>query len=480
MNIIKILFRLLALNTLLFISFPVLSQGDTPERESFIILAGNKTTSDGSVVVAHNKGLQDTEKVFMQKRPRQKHDSTEVIRLQNGMEIPQTEISMSWMGLQTELGRLKGDAVAINEHQVSIAGSVSLEEDRNMKARQADPLVAKGVTGRLYYIALERTRTARECVKLIGEYYNKYGIAQTKGIAVADKKEVWYMEAGGGHHWAALKIPEDAVWVQANSYRIGHINPDDGDVMTSPGLLEFARENDLWDPDEQLFNFADAFGRRIQKTQDRDNFSRLKIWKAISLLDSTLRVTPDQQEYPQFVRPQQKMDMAKVLSVLRDNSGHISYNTLENDSITRTIRPIASSQVTHTSVVQLTNGLPSLVGAVLWAGFGNPLTTPYIPFYFGIKNVPKPYSAEASPEESAYSVYQALAERYHQDPKKYDVHFPEVWSEFQTKCFTEQVHIDRGAMRLYQTDSAMSRQFITINVEALSQQALDLARKTLK
>ncbi|MCF8335597.1 MAG: C69 family dipeptidase, partial [Bacteroidales bacterium] len=470
---------IIAINILLFWTLPILSQNDIPEKESFILLAGNGTTADGSVLVANNKGLKRGEGSFIQKNSGQKHDSTGVIRFQNGLEIPQARTTMAWMGLHTKNGVQQGDAVAINEHQVSIAGSVSLESDRNRKAREADPLIPGGVIGSVYYKALERARTAKECVNLIGKYYNRYGIAQAYGLAIADKNEIWYMEAGGGHHWAAIKIPQDAVWIQANEYRIGHVDPDDGDVMASPGLLEFARNNGLWDPDEQLFDFAEAFGQRTQKMEDKEQFNHLKIWRAIHLLDSTSGVTPDQKTYPQFIRPREKVGLPKLISILRDHPQSSSYDSLYHDSLERHIRPIASKQVVHTSIVQLTDGLPATVGAVLWSGFSAPLTTPYIPFYFGIQNVPKPYNNKTREEERAFRAYKTLAELFYQDPVKYEKQFPQIWSDFQTKCFNEQVHIDRGAMRLYRMDSARPKQFLTTNVEGLGLEALDIARKTL-
>ncbi|MEF8985454.1 MAG: C69 family dipeptidase [Bacteroidales bacterium] len=480
MKIIKLLFTITAIHILVLAGPPTFPQVDTPEEESFLLLAGNKITADGSVVVAHNKGLKDDKAAFIEKYPRRQYDSADVIRLQNGLEIPQNDISMAWLSLQTKNGLAQGDAVAINENQVSIAGTVTLEADRNMKARKADPLVPEGVTGRIFYIALERSKTARECVSLIGKFYNRYGIAQAKGIAVADQNEVWYMESGGGHHWAAVKIPENAIWPQANGYRIGHIEPNNEDVMASPGLAYFARNNDLWDPEEQLFNFADAFGRKDREADKKGKSGHLKIWRAMRLLDSTLSITPGQKTYPQFVRPDEKVDLHRIISILRDRPVNASFDTLNNDTLVKAMAPIASRNTVHTGMVQLTRGLPSTVGAVLWAGFSSPVTTPYIPFYFGINTPLKPYSAKASEPEKASQVYQALSGRYHQDPDKFREKFPDVWREFQTKCFTEQVHIDRGAMRVHRINSPMARQFLTTNVDELSQDALDIARKILE
>jgi dipeptidase len=132
--------------------------------------------------------------------------------------------------------------------------------------------------------------------------------------------------------------------------------------------------------------------------------------------------------------------------------------------------------VVHTSVLQLTNGLPPDVGAVLWAGFSSPLTTPYIPFYFGVKNVPKPYDAKTPDEQKAAQVYQQLADLFYQSPLKSSARFPSIWNDFQEKCFNEQVKIDQGAMRLYRMQASLARHFLTVNIESLSREALYIAR----
>ena len=96
---------------------------------------------------------------------------------------------------------------------------------------------------------------------MIGSLYTKYGVTYPSGVGIADPHEVWYMESGGGKSWAAVRVPDSCYWVQANSYRIGTIDPGDTlNVMTSPGLLEFCEETGPWNPEEGAFSFKKAFG----------------------------------------------------------------------------------------------------------------------------------------------------------------------------------------------------------------------------
>ncbi|MGM0498246.1 MAG: C69 family dipeptidase, partial [Bacteroidota bacterium] len=223
------------LNTFLFfltgltLSIVVIPSSATMPSEKdkgcFMILAGKNATKDKSVLIAHNNDLTGKETSFLEKHPRMEHDSGEVVKFKNDLEIPQELTTYEWMVLQTEEGFMEGDAVAVNEYGVAIGGGVSLVKDRNLKVRKADPLKDKGVTGGIRYVALQRARTARQCVRMLGEFFNYYGISYPSGFAVADENEIWYVETGGGKHWAAIKIPSDACWIQANSYRIGLINP---------------------------------------------------------------------------------------------------------------------------------------------------------------------------------------------------------------------------------------------------------------
>jgi len=158
----------------------------------------------------------------------------------SGLEIPQVAETFEWMVMRIADGYEEGDAVAINEWQVAIAGGVALERDRNNRARRVDPLIKTGLTGGVRYVALQRAKTARECVSIVGELYSTYGVTYPSGFGVADADEIWYIESGGGRTWAAVRIPDDQYWVQANGYRIGKIDVAyTANVIVSDGLLEF-------------------------------------------------------------------------------------------------------------------------------------------------------------------------------------------------------------------------------------------------
>ena len=126
-----------------------------------MILAGKDATKDGSVLIAHNNDLTGIETSFVEKIPRREHSQSDVVSFPSGLTIPQTEETYEWMVLRIEAGYAEGDAIAINEFQVSVGGGVALGADRNEKSKVADPLIKNGLTGGVRFVALERSRTAR-------------------------------------------------------------------------------------------------------------------------------------------------------------------------------------------------------------------------------------------------------------------------------------------------------------------------------
>ncbi len=175
----------------------------------YMILAGKHTTVDGSMLCAHNNDLEGHHASLYELLPAMSYPKGAVIKVSDHLAVPQVEKTYKCRLLKVWRGFMEGDAVAINEHQVAVAGGVDLGYDRSDNAEALDPLKPNGISGATRYIALQRSKTARECVELIGEFYNKYGISYTCGVGIADTQEAWYIEAGGGSCWVALRVPDD-------------------------------------------------------------------------------------------------------------------------------------------------------------------------------------------------------------------------------------------------------------------------------
>jgi dipeptidase len=515
-RLIKVLFFFIKVGILIIGSTAYAQTSGEVKEGGFIVLAGKEVTQTNSVLVAQNCYQAGNRNSFLKKFPRTKNDSGELIRFNNSLAIPKQLISYEWMVLQTDKGYLNSNAVGVNEDGVAIGGMVSLSSDRNIQARRADPLIDRGIPGAISYVALQRSRSARQCVRIIGEFFNSYGIKEAIGIAVADKDEIWYMETGGGNHWAAIKIPKDVCWLQGNSYRIGFIDPENSGVMVSPGLKNFAREKGLWNPEEELFNFAKAFGGRKAKIEKLTYQDSRKIWRAYNKLVPSKTISPDRENFPNFIRPKEKVTVKKLTSILRDEyrgtrfypyASDTTFNidttyrkdsvyqkdtlyridslmvmdtTCQIDSIAKKESPIANKSTVHSSIVEIRKGFRAELRTILWTSTGNPVTTPYIPFYFGIDNVPTHYNSQSIGGKSASHYFRKLSDIYYSEPSEYYDTFPVMFNNFQRQCFKERKLVDKQAFRLIRGSPDMAVNFLTVTVDAYCQDALDIAKRNLE
>ena len=273
-----------------------------------MILVGVKATADGSVLAAHNLELPGEEQPFVARLPRLKASEDRELAAGRRVAVSHRADVPGWMVLRIARS-LNSNAVGINEHGVALAGGVNLMRDRRWAARRVDPTIATGVNGLARNVALLQATTAREAARRLGALYTEHGNAYACGVAYADADEIWYVESAGGSAWAAVRIPDDAYWPQGNSFRIDTIDPDDTEnVMVSPGLLGFARDNGLWDSKEGPFSFCRAFGDGVTH-----RVSERRVWRAMATLSPSLESDPDADSYPMSVRPDRGVTRAGLV-----------------------------------------------------------------------------------------------------------------------------------------------------------------------
>ncbi len=448
-----------------------------------MILAGKKATADGSVLLAHNNDLPGDVASLIQIVPAKKYQDSATISFKNGLQIPQASQTFRMLIMNCYYGFAEGDAVAINQYQVAIAGGVSLKDDRNDKARELDPLVKKGVSGYIRYIALQRAKTARECVQIIGEMYSKYGISYPSGVGVADANEAWYLEAGGGRCWVAQRVPDNAYIAVTNGYRIGVIDFDDKEnVIYPPYLKDFAVKKGLWNPKEKLFHFARIFGGKREK--ENSYYNARRVWRMQKLLNPSNDLNPDHFTHPIMLKPEKKITLKMLFAILRDYYQGTPYDITEEEICVPGVekeRPIALFNTVHTNVIQLRNNMPADIGGVMWAGVGSPLAVIYIPYYLGINHVPEPYctaGAEFDPQSAFWQFRRLsrLSEAYFPTFKKALYPF---WQPIENSMLGFQDQMERETLEMYKKQPQRARQLLTDYTNGLATKTLDLA-KSLK
>jgi len=377
------------------------------QKECFLLMVGKNASSNGQVLLAHNNDLSGIEASMLKRVP-----ADEKIDI-----LPDSTFSFDqnyeMLVLQTNIGFAEGDAVAINKHGVAIAGGLALKRDRNSKARKLDPLVPSGLGGGVRYFALQHAKTARECVKIIGELYNEYGIKYPNGVGVADTSEIWYMEASGGRAWAAVRIPNDSYLVAANSYRISEINcKDTTNYICSPWLIALYEAYESGDESTRTFNFRDCFGNGVKEKMGNNYYNTRRVWRAVDILNPSMHVSSEQEEFPLFIKPEKKIGLQKCFSILRDCYSGTPFDILKKDNLDKPERSIAVWNCVHTNVITLSPGKPVDYGCVLWTGLSSPFTAVYTPVYFGSHSIPSGFDLAPSEFDvnSAFWVYKKLGD----------------------------------------------------------------------
>ena len=121
--------------------------------------------------------------------------------------------------------------------------------------------------GSLIYVALQRSRTAKEAIKVMTDLVKEYGYYSSgESFTIADPNEAWIMEMIGkgpgvkGAVWVAVRIPDDCIAAHANQSRIHQFDMNDKDnCLYSPDVISFAREKGYFDGVNKDFSFADAY-----------------------------------------------------------------------------------------------------------------------------------------------------------------------------------------------------------------------------
>jgi len=147
----------------------------------------------------------------------------------------------------------------MNEHGVTIAESTWGGREE---------LEGSGLIdyGSLIYITLERSKTAREAIKVMTGLVDEYGYASSgESFSIADPNEVWIMELIGkgkddkGAVWVARRIPDNAISGHANHSRIHTFPLKDPETLYADDVIEFARKKGYFNGKDKDFDFSRAY-----------------------------------------------------------------------------------------------------------------------------------------------------------------------------------------------------------------------------
>ena len=217
----------------------------------------------------------------------------------------------------------------MNEHQVAIT-----ESTWGGRQELAGPA---GIIdyGSLIWIALERSKTAREAIRTMASLVEEHGYASTgESFSISDPNEVWLMEMIGkgegrnGAVWVALRVPEGHVTAHANHARIRTFPlADPGNALFSKDVVSFAREKGWFSGRDEEFSFADTYAPLDFGAL---RFCEARVWSVFRRAAPSLRLPVDlirgdvkAERLPLWVRPDRKLSVADVMALhARPLRGH--------------------------------------------------------------------------------------------------------------------------------------------------------------
>ena len=384
----------------------------------------------------------------------------------------------------------------MNENQVAI-GESTIGCQR--KLRNPTPSATFDITS-LTLMAMERSQTAREAIKIMGTLAEEYGYGFNDAgemLAVADPNEVWIFEimpAGPlwtpdsnkpGAVWCAQRVPDDHVSVTPNESRIGEIDTKNSDYfLASPNVISLAVEMGFYNPDSgDPFNWKKAYAP-VEGSAASTGARRGRLWRFLQLVAPSQNFNPEtpNMDLPFSVKPDKKIAVEDVFAITRDKYQGNSYDpavgikggpfanpnyfkgfSVDGNSYSGP-RCICVNNVEYTTVTQCRDWLPDPIGGIVWLSFGAQDTACYMPLYAGITAVPQSFMVGDHYVFSRDSARWAFDYVDFHTQVAYSLAMEDVikardkWEK--TAVERTQV-IDEFANQLYKNDEGQARAFLT-------------------
>lgn len=461
--------RLLLGLFLIFLSASFTPIPASDDQGCYSIVAGKAATADGSVLLGHNEDNAPECGAGLVKVERKKHEPGTFVSFGEGGQIPQVEITWSYLWLKMP-ERLFSDAL-LNEHGVAIVSN-------SCPSREDAPELEHGGIGGpvLRRLVAERARSAREGVELLGSLVDQYGYsASGRVMAVCDAEEGWIVALVRGKHWAAARVPDDEVALVANTYTLRSVdlgNPDR--FLGSADLLEYAARRGWWDPEEGPFSFEAAYAHPGARNHTGNTHRQ---WSGLNLLALEPVLLPEKGRLPFSVKPNEPLTVEDLAEVLRNHYEGTPYekdrSSVNGSPHRNRSSPTCSKNTNSSSIFQLRSGMPVEIGALWWCALWSPCSTPYLPLYFGMNAVPNPLrfhevpdprlifeDEEPLPPAPAYLLFKEFARWVDQDYGGRIASVRKRWRDLERASFDFQKTLEEFAMSRWKQDPAMVREIL--------------------
>ena len=309
--------------------------------------------------------------------------------------------------------------------------------------------------GSMMYIALQRSKSAREAIKIFHELTSEYGYySEGETFSIADANEAWIMDLIGkgegekGAVWVARLIPDGYISAHANQARITtfplydgktSITSDEIDKIFNPevetvysaDVITFARKKGYFTGKDEDFSFSDTYA---PVDFGGARFCEIRVWAMFN------EVSDDMDQYwdyvkgniehgkklangdenkdhyatnrmPLWIKPDRKISVQDMFSFMRNHLEGTELDmrndigagpfglpyrwrplTWKVDGVTYcNERATATQQTGFTFVSQMRNWLPDPIGGIFWFAVDDAACSVYCPMYCSITQAPHSY-----------------------------------------------------------------------------------------
>jgi dipeptidase len=483
---------------------------DVPTDKCTVVLVGKKASTDGSVISTHTCDCGVCDWTWRYVPPADHEPGTKrKIYWFNQFQTDPPSMGLRWDAIEDNFNGLEIDQVPhtygyfhgmfgyMNDNQVAI-GESTIGNRRQMNNRTPAP---KFDITMLTMLAMERAKTARDAIQIMGDLAVKYGYGHTDSgemLAVSDPDEIWIFEVvpvgplwtpetgQPGAIWCAQRVPDDHVSVCPNESRIGEIDLKKKDYfMASENVISYAVDHGYYDPDSgEPFNWKKAYSpSETSATQSKG--SRARMWRFFDLVAPSEKFSPDtpNMDFPFSIKPDEKLSVADVIKMLRDkfdgtqfwtargiqggpfqNPNHLPYGFTLDEKRYNTPRCIGVNRAEYIAVTQCRDWLPNPIGGIVWIGFGAQDTDCFMPFYQGVTEIPGSFeigdhykfNRESARWAFDYVDFHTQVVYMHaiQDVRK-------AQEKWELSAINRTPEIDKKALELYKESPEACRQYLT-------------------
>lgn len=355
------------------------------------ILVGKDASIDGSTIIARNEDGNEPlhPQKFVVVRPADQPRHYQSVLSKFNIDLPDNPLQYTSTPEAVD-GHGLWAAAGINSDNVAMTSTETITT--NSRILGVDPLVDEGIGEEdMPTITLPYIHSAREGVERLGSLLEKYGTYETNGIGFSDNNEVWWFESIAGHHWAAVRIPDDAYVVAPNRFNIDDFDFDDHEnYMASADLQDLIEQHHL-NPDREGYDLRHIFGSATIKDT---RYNNPRAWYGQKYFNPEFDTTPIDQDLPFICRTDRKIsieDVKFVLSSHYQNTPYDVYGTTGTDAEKKLYRPIGINRNQELHILQIRNDVPAAIAGVHWLAFGPNTFNSVLPFYANVNDTPAPY-----------------------------------------------------------------------------------------